>query len=195
MKRVLSLAFVGIVAVSSPLSAEDPKLQTAPADCDRGGPYDEFHKAIAACTEAIRINPQNAEAYSNRASAYLNCYEDDKAIADCTRAIRLAPKLAVAYFYRSAAYRNKLEYDKAIADSTEAIRLNPRLIEAYINRGLIRYLKNEHDKALADWTEAIRTGPEGWQVVLPPGQGLREEGRIRQGHCQLQRDCPTQPEI
>ena len=36
MKRVLWLAFLGTVVASSPLSADEPKLQTATAFCGRG---------------------------------------------------------------------------------------------------------------------------------------------------------------
>ena len=47
--------------------------------------------AIAAYTEAIRLNPQNAQPYSDRGRAYLRKGESDKAIADCNQAIQLDP--------------------------------------------------------------------------------------------------------
>ena len=47
----------------------------------------DFDGAIAAYTEAIRLNPQNAQSYSGRGLAYLRKGEWDKAIADFTEAI------------------------------------------------------------------------------------------------------------
>ena len=100
MKRVLWLAFAGLLAASSPLLAQDPKLQTADEYCKRGAAYfdkGEYDKAIADCTEAIRLNPKDAKFYYNRGNAYGRKGEYDKAIADCTEAIRLDPKHALSY--------------------------------------------------------------------------------------------------
>ena len=55
-------------------------------------------------TEAIRIDPNCADAYCNRGRAYLTKGDLGNAIADCTEAIRLDPKNAVAYLFRGAAY-------------------------------------------------------------------------------------------
>jgi tetratricopeptide (TPR) repeat protein len=51
-------------------------------------------KAIADYTEAIRLAPKCAEAYTNRGISYYEKGEQDKAIADYTEAIRLDPKCA-----------------------------------------------------------------------------------------------------
>ena len=100
MKRVLWLAFAGLLAASSPLLAQDPKLQTADEYCKRGAAYfdkGEYDKAIADCTEAIRLGPKHAKFYYNRGNAYGRKGEYDKAITDCTEAIRLDPKYALSY--------------------------------------------------------------------------------------------------
>jgi Flp pilus assembly protein TadD len=51
----------------------------------------DFDGAIAAYTEAIRLNPQNALPYSGRGRGYSRKGELDKAIADCNQAIQLDP--------------------------------------------------------------------------------------------------------
>ena len=56
----------------------------------------EYDKAIADYTEAIRLNPKDAEERCNRGSVRYAKGEYDKAIADCTEAIRLDPRLAAA---------------------------------------------------------------------------------------------------
>ena len=60
----------------------------------------DFDGAIAAYTEAICRNPQNAQPYSGRGRAYLRKGEFDKAIADCNKAIQLDPMMAEAYCCR-----------------------------------------------------------------------------------------------
>ena len=109
--------------------------------------------AIAAYTEAIRLNPRNAEAYKERARTYavkaaperfpylwttwprdvLDRYKhhDTKSlsdsrkneIADLTEAIRLAPNDSYARIDRARIYEEQGDLNKAISDYTEVIRL------------------------------------------------------------------------
>ena len=95
----------------------------------------EYDRAIADCTEAIRLDPKLAVAYNNRGFAWNEQEEYDRAIADYDEAIRLDPKYAAAYSNRGFAWHDKGEHDRAIADYTEAIRLDPKLAVGYNNRG------------------------------------------------------------
>ena len=52
----------------------------------------DHDKAIADFTEAIRLNPKDAEAYYNRGCAYGEKGDHDKAITDYTAAIQINPK-------------------------------------------------------------------------------------------------------
>ena len=120
----------------------------------------EFDKAIADCTEAIRLDPEYANAYSNRGIAYAKNREFDKAIADCTKAIYLDPKYAEAYYNRAIVYaRSKAALDDVIADYTEAIRLNPQYAKAYYNRGMTYEAKGEYDQAIRDYSQGIALNP------------------------------------
>jgi tetratricopeptide (TPR) repeat protein len=120
----------------------------------------DYDLAIDCLSLAIRLDPNLAVAYHNRAFAYFEKGEFDKAIADCNEAIRVDPNLALAYNNRGNAYRIKGEFDKAIADYSEAIRLDPNLVAAYGNRGFAYDAKGEFDKAIADYSEAIRLNPK-----------------------------------
>ena len=119
----------------------------------------QYDKAITDYTEAIRLKPDYAEAYANRAGAYNYQGQYEKAIADLNEVIRLQPALADAYLARGYSYLNLRQYDASIADSTEAIRLNPNLAMAYNNRGYARINLQQYDAAIADCTEAIRLDP------------------------------------
>jgi tetratricopeptide (TPR) repeat protein len=148
----------------------------------------EYDKAIADYTEAIRairINPDNAKAYVNRAVAMLlnrgNAYtmlgEYDKAIADYTEAIRIKPDYyADAYHNRGYTYKELGEYDKAIADYSEAIRINPDYADAYHNRGIVYRLMRANDKAIADFSEVIRLRPEYHMGYLARGVTYGKKG-------------------
>jgi tetratricopeptide (TPR) repeat protein len=119
----------------------------------------DFDRAIAHCSEAIRLDPTLAEAYVNRAAAHVNKGEPDPAVADCDEALRLNPGLALAYLNRGGAYLGKGETDRALVDLNEALRIDPGLALAYSNRATAHLNKGEFDRALADCNEALRLNP------------------------------------
>ena len=83
----------------------------------------EHGKAIADCTEAIRLNPTYAAAYYNPGAAYTNKSKYDEAIADFTEAIRLRPQDTIFYSSRATVYRALGEDAKATRDERTAQQL------------------------------------------------------------------------
>jgi tetratricopeptide (TPR) repeat protein len=132
---------------------------------------DEPDKIIAEYTEAIRRNPNDANAYYQRGVRYQEMGEAEKAIIDFTEAIRL--KDPRANYNRAAAYKKKKEYDKAIADYSAVIALNSKsssdpgdallraglAAKAYFGRGACYDAKGEPEQAIADYKEAVRRDP------------------------------------
>ena len=125
----------------------------------RGSAYDSFGDeghAIADYSQAINLNPNDADAYYNRGVAYSNQKEYDQSIKDNDQAIKLKPNYADAYNNRGNAYSAQKEYDQAIKDYDQAIRLKSNYAEAYYNRGLAYYYQKDYAQAVKDYTEAIR---------------------------------------
>jgi tetratricopeptide (TPR) repeat protein len=156
MKKIALLITVALVCASVSLYA-----QTAQTRLDNGKRlFDQadYDGAILELSEAIRLDPNLAEAYAYRARAYVGD-DNDLALADANRAIELNPRLALGYFARGNVYNNRNDYDRAIADYTEAIRLDPRNANAYSNRGVAYYNKKDYDRAIADYEAALRLDP------------------------------------
>jgi tetratricopeptide (TPR) repeat protein len=148
MERLFEV-YVGLVkfALANRLAAFDTNWQT----CD---------SAIADFTTAIRLNPNDAEAYCKRGKAHFEKGDYDSAIADFSEAIRLNPDYAGAYYWRGRThYVNCDDENSVIADFTEVIRLNPNDAEAYYRRGSA-YSLRDNVRAIADFTEAIRLAPD-----------------------------------
>ncbi len=85
----------------------------------------QFDKSMTELNEAIRLDPRDALAYTNRGWLWVLKKEPDKAIADLNEAIRLNPRDIMAFRNRGGAWMMKRQFDKAIADCDEAIRLAP----------------------------------------------------------------------
>ena len=116
--------------------------------------------AIADYTKAIKMAPEFAPAYCDRARAYMAKAEHDLAILDFTKAIELYPKYAEAYKNRGNAYATKGKLAKAIADYNKAIELDPKYAEVFNNRGTVYAEKREIDEAIKDYTKALELDPK-----------------------------------
>ena len=127
---------------------------------------------LADYDEAIRLNPESAEAYFNRGRAKR---QSPSAITDFDAAIRCDPNFADAYFYRGClkdylaqsesvrAARHEARRS-AIADFGEAIRLDldfRERLHAYYRRGLAKYNLDRYEDAIVDLDEALRLIKQG----------------------------------
>ena len=79
--------------------------------------------AIQEFDEAIRLNPQLAEAYVNRGGTYDNLGQPQRAIQDYDEAIRIDPEFAGAYANRAFAYTGLGKDTEAQQDVERAIAL------------------------------------------------------------------------
>ena len=96
---------------------------------NRGNAYsdkNDYDRAIADFSQAIRLDPKYAFPYDGRGKAYYGKNDLNRAFADFSQAIRLDPKYASPYNDRANVYYDNKDYDRAIADYDLAIRLESR---------------------------------------------------------------------
>ena len=153
MRRFVQLCFIAVAscALCGAASGGDKA-----EDC--AGPIANEDKKIAACTEVLSKDPNNATAYEKRGYAYwIKCSLVStefcaQAIADYTKAIELTPnptaKQARIYVDRGDVYEKNKEHALAIADYTKAIELDPNQGNYWCQRGNAYMAAG--DKALAD---------------------------------------------
>jgi tetratricopeptide (TPR) repeat protein len=141
-------------------------------------------------SEAIRLDPQNSEAYSNR--GLLRAISPGSyplAISDCNEAIRLNPVDAQAYLGRALARALQADFTGAVRDLTEVFLLDPEIGDvisqvqrvdrkitdgliygdvqagvAYVGRAIARGFDNV-EGVLADFNEAVRIHPLVGQIL------------------------------
>jgi tetratricopeptide (TPR) repeat protein len=115
--------------------------------------------AIADYGRAIEVDPNDTEAYFNRAIAYYLKQDFDRAVADFSRVIEVDSNNAEAYHNRGAAYFSKNDFDRAIADLSRAIEIEPDNSKLYSSRGAAHFAKKDIDAAIADYGWAIEINP------------------------------------
>ena len=141
---------------------------------ERGDHYRERGKmhhanALRDYGDAIRLDPDCAEAYFGRGLVYVREGKYREAIRDYERAVRLNFTLshadyAEAYHDRGQAYFNKGEYDRAIQDFDKVICLDSgRTViypSIYNNKGLAYHQKGEYDLAIENFDAVICIEPD-----------------------------------
>jgi tetratricopeptide (TPR) repeat protein len=146
----------------------------------------EADKALADFTEAIRLSPDDPDAYEARAEIYKNRLDaaltagktdqEDagKVLADFGQLIRLKPT-EEGYLMRADTYRALQMYDKAIADYGEVIRINPKYSNAYASRAATYASEEQWDKAIADLSQVIQLEPNAAYGYQLRGQAYLEK--------------------
>ncbi|WP_341526706.1 tetratricopeptide repeat protein [Nostoc sp. UHCC 0302] len=115
--------------------------------------------AIADFNQAIKLNPQYAQAYLGRGITQARQKNYQEALADYNQAIRLNlknPEAPLAYIFRAEVRDKTQDLQGALADYNQAIRLNPKLPFAYGYRGIVRKRLGDLQGALSDANEYIR---------------------------------------
>lgn len=107
-------------------------------------------------TQAIQLNPNNAEVYYQRGNANYDLGNLEAAREDYTQAIRLNSNHAKAYHNRGLVQADLTNYRAAIDDYNQAILLNPNDAAAYEKRGQAYFALNDYKEAIEDYTQAIR---------------------------------------
>ncbi|MYB95649.1 tetratricopeptide repeat protein, partial [Candidatus Poribacteria bacterium] len=96
--------------------------------------------AILDYNKAIQIDPENANAYSNRAGLKSRLGESETANGNIKKAQRL--------------------YEAAVSDATQAIQINPEHAGAYNNRGHAKEALGQKEAAKVDFQKAKELDPD-----------------------------------
>lgn len=83
-----------------------------------------FDDAIAAYTEAIKLNPSSALLYAKRAGVFIKLQKPNAAIRDCDKAIELNPDSAQPYKWRGKAHRLLGHWEEAFRDLSKSCQLD-----------------------------------------------------------------------
>lgn len=186
------------VEVDEP-GAEDvpPATEAAPAPTaqewfKRGDQADDAQEKIRCFSEAIRLQPDFAEAYAFRGHARES--EDVAgALEDMTRAIELEPGSANRYNSRGEYLDHLGDYAGAIRDLDEAIRLDPGFAIAYNNRGDAHRENGDSDAALQDFTRAIELAPDFFLFYLNRGNVFKDKREFQAALADCNQAIQLQP--
>ena len=117
-----------------------------------------FPAAAKSFSQAIQLDPANAEALALRGYILYCMSKPDLAIQDLDKSVKVDPKSYSAWTARAEVLRNLQRYDESRKDLDKAIALKPNIPDAYYLRGLSSLLQGLHVRAQQDFTSAIKLG-------------------------------------
>ncbi|CCW68479.1 unnamed protein product [Phytomonas sp. Hart1] len=136
----------------------DPEI--AKQKKDEGNEFfkkDKFPEAVSAYTEAIKRNPTEHTAYSNRATAYIKLGAFNDALKDADKCIELKPDFIKGYSRKGNAYFWTKQYNRALQAYDEGLKVDPNNTEC--REGRMRTMMKIQEMATgqsSDGDEAAR---------------------------------------
>lgn len=115
-----------------------------------------FKKAREELSQAIEIDPKNAEAYFWRARTFIRMGQYDDAIADLQAVVDLNPRYSPAYDNLGWLFMRRNKYDESLTHLNKSIELQADNGWAYYMRSRIFFKKGDLQKALENARTACK---------------------------------------
>lgn len=162
-----------------------------------------YTEAVASFTEAIRLDPDNIQAYMGRAEAYLALGEYEKALEDYRFVSQKTEEMpytrAISYMGQAEVYEKIDKQDRALTDyglakvlltasdvgkaeSVSEDDIKIKLVEALYAHAMLSEKIKVYDNALEDYEELLKLGEKveakRGEILSQLGESIEEENGL-----------------
>ena len=127
---------------------------------------EQLVEAIAEYDEAIRINPRDVLAYSNRGDLRNKLGQYQQAVESYNLAIGVDPNSNSLYNNRSSSYYSLGEYERSLEDLNRFIEHEPNNADSYVGRAMVYTQLGRDEEAEIDVTQALELGVDPAEVEI-----------------------------
>ncbi|MBS1851782.1 MAG: tetratricopeptide repeat protein [Acidobacteria bacterium] len=121
----------------------------------------QAEKAVAAQSEAVKLNPRSSAAHVNLGAAYTAVHKSKEALAEFQQAVRLDPSDYVAYDWLAGAYDDLSRPEEAVAAWKKALAAKPQDAWFLVHIADSLQKKKAYDAAISAYQSAIQLKPAG----------------------------------
>ena len=150
---------------------------------------------MASCDRALALQPDSANAFSNRGTALYGLKRFDEALASYDRALALQPDDVTTLSMRGFTLHEMRRFDEALASYDRALALQPNDADVLNNRGLALDKLKRHDEALASCSRAIGLRPHFYTAFNSRGTILYDLRRYDEALADYERAIALRPDF
>ena len=115
-----------------------------------------FSKALNIINEAIKVNPNFAEAHNEQGNALNELKQLNMALKSYDNAIKINPKFSDAYYNKAVILHELKNIELAIENYDNSIKINPNHIHAHNNKGFALQQLKKFDESLKSYNRAYK---------------------------------------
>ena len=138
----------------------------------------EYDEAIDDYGQVIKLRPDDAEAWRQRAKVYVQLKQWGEAIADYSEVIKLKPSDDTAWYEQATAYHKLGVDEQAITCFRQAIELDPKKAWFYANLGEALRDQGRLEEAITCFRQALELDTKQAWVHIELGNALRAQGKL-----------------
>lgn len=105
-------------------------------DAQKANAAEDHEKAVILLSQAIQLEPNNAELYEHRGVAYFKLKDYKNSLADLTKAVNLEPEHGYRYACRAYVKGKSGDPEGAVRDYEKAVEIDPEDAISYNNLGM-----------------------------------------------------------
>jgi Flp pilus assembly protein TadD len=159
---------------------------------DRAGKAED---AIKQYEQALRLDPEYAEAHNNLGTALMKQDRREEAIGHYEQALRLKPDYGVAHINLGIALRQVGRVQEAISHYEQALRISPNSADAHYNLGNALVQAGRVQDAIKHWQQALQINPDLADTHYNLGIALETLGRIQEAIQQYEQVLHIKPDF
>ena len=115
-----------------------------------------FYEALNIINEAIKINPNFAEAYSEQGNALNELKQLNMALKSYDNAIKINPNFSNAYYNKAVILHELKNIELAIENYDHSIKINPKHIHSHNNKGFALQQLKKFNESLNSYNNAYK---------------------------------------
>jgi tetratricopeptide (TPR) repeat protein len=140
----------------------------------------DFEGSISSYEQALKIKPDDHNAWNNRGAALANLRRFEEAIASYDQVIKIKPDDHKAWNHRGSVLDNLGRFEEALASYDQALKLKPDFHEAWGNRGSVLDNLGRFEDVIASYDQALKLKPDFHEAWGNRGNALDNLGRFEE---------------
>ena len=153
----------------------------------------QLEDALKQYEEAVRLDPQFADAFANMGSVLIKLGDFDAAQEAFEKAIHFAPRAGRNHSNLGAVLFRDKKYEEALDRLREAVRLDSELTDARFNLALALYHLDRMDEAMRQLAILTRLDPRDAAAQFLFGRALLAQGSDQAAAVRFERAWRLQP--